>query len=328
MIPHNRWVSHSKDEEAVLRVMRSGYVGSGPEVEAFERELAERFRPGGAACCVSSGTAALRIALNLLGEINVSIPTYACTALWHAAFDGMFGPMLCDSELGTFNAPDATVVVHTYGVVSEVPGDSIEDFTHAPGGSIDGRSAGSMGAFSVISFGATKPLGIGAGGAILGDKEAILAAKDIRDYDQKPTLRERFNYQMSDIHASIGRERLRRLGADNARRQEIAQKYWTAIGETTDISKDPSHAIGRTWYRFVVHAKEPSTARGHFERMDIETIVPLRTDELIHRQLGLDPARFPVAEDIAAHTLSLPIYPSMTDEEVDRVCEAIAGLPA
>lgn len=345
MIKHNAWVNRPEYEAATLRVLRSGHVGPGPEVEAFERELAERFRPGGETCCVSSGTAALRLALRLLGEHNVSIPTYACSALWHAAYDGMFGPSLVDVDRASFNAPTATVVVHTYGVPSEVSEDGISDFTHAPGATIGGRSVGSLGAFSVVSFGATKPLGCGSGGAILGPADAIAEARAMRDYD-RPGMGERFNYSWHDLGAAIGRERLRRLDEGNRRRIDIASLYssatpWaTRIHGVTKTNKGVSIPIlgwgdsGKSWYwgnrvfyRYVVHVSDVSRARGHFAALDIETINPLRPDELLHRRLGMDPAAFPVAEDVAAHTLSLPIWPGMSESEVSRVCDALAEMP-
>ncbi len=324
LILHNRLVLTAAEKAAGNRVLDSGMVAQGEEVAAFERELAERFRPDGDCVCVSSGTAALKLAGTQLGESN-SVPTYACVALLQAMasryeWDGLLNVRLVDCEPETFNSPGAGIVVHTYGVPCAVPAGAIEDFTHAPGASLDGKPCGSLGELSVISFGATKPLGCGSGGAVLGPKEAIAEIRDVRDYDQKPTLRARFNYAWHDLGAAIGRERLRRLDEDNAWRGRAASRYRVAR------ACDQAYVEGRIFYRYVVRSFDPEADMARFAAAGIETIVPLRTDELLHRQLGLDPARFPNAEAIAASTVSLPIWPGMTDEMVSRVCDVLATL--
>ncbi len=316
MVPHNRVVLTAEDRAAVMRVLDSGQIGPGPEVEAFERELAERFRPGGAAACVSSGTAALHLAVAVYGFQFVMVPTYACSALYHAVWGTKAQPAaVCDCDLDTFGCPSAHIVVHMYGVPCHVQPGSVEDFTHAPGASLDGRPCGSLGDLSVISFGATKPLGCGSGGAVLGPPDAIEEIKDRRDYDGKRTLRERFNYAWHDMGAALGRSRLKRLDEDNYRRWEIASAYENAPASTN-----------RTWYRYVIRVRDVPTAIAHFAAAGVETINPLEPWELLHRQLGLDPAQFPNAEAIAASTVSLPIWPGMTDEDVRRVVDALGSL--
>jgi perosamine synthetase len=323
MVPHNRVILTAEDKAAVQRVLDSGQIGPGPEVEAFEHELAERFRPGGAAACVASGTAALRLALRWLGEWNISLPTYACTALYHAAFNSILDPVtLHDCEPGTFHSPKATVVVHTYGVPCAVPDDSIEDFTHAPGASFNGKPCGSMGALSVISFGATKPLGCGSGGAILGPKDAIEAIKDMRDYDGKRNLRERFNYAWHDLGAALGRSRLRLLDWDKQRRRFIAEAYTDGIAHPDRVKTWPK----LVWYRYTIAVKDWRAAQMHFARCGVQTINPLEDWELLHRKLGLNPEDFPVAERLAATTLSLPIWPGMSAQEVATVKRALETL--
>lgn len=328
MIPHNRWTNRPEYEAAALRVLRSGHVAQGREVEAFESELAQRFRPNGWACCVSSGTAALRLALGFLGHDSIWIPTYACASLWFAPLHGINGqhvkpePQLrdCDQDL---NTPKATIVVHTYGLLSHVEPNTIEDFTHAPG--IYG--AGSRGLFSVISFGATKPLGIGAGGALLGPSAPIREARALRDGDAWPGLRSgSFNYQMSDVHAAIGRERLKRIDEDNAWRWRTALRYSNAIPAGI---VGPSGGVVHSRYRFVLrlqNADHRQRAEEHFMSRGIETINPLRPDELLHRRLGFPASHFPNAEAAAQRTLSLPIWPGMTEDEVQLVEEAIGAL--
>ena len=119
LIPHNRWLNRPEYEAAVLRVLHSGHVAQGPEVEAFERELAERFRPGEACAVVSSGTAALYLAmkaLHLKSSGRISVPTYSCSALYYAVT--LVGQIvqLADCEEPTFCSPRADIFCHTYGI--------------------------------------------------------------------------------------------------------------------------------------------------------------------------------------------------------------------
>ena len=321
MIPHNRVRLRADDKAAVARVLDSGQIGQGPEVAAFEDELAERFRPGGAAACVSSGTAALYLAQQVL-QTRAWLPTYACSALYHAMDlgcdeHGISFPLF-DCEPDTLNTPQATVVVHTYGVPCPVADDAIEDFTHAPGVHLDGKPCGSMGELSVISFGATKPLGCGSGGAVLGPVDAIEEICDRRDYDGKRDLHDRFNWQWSDIGAAIGRSRLKRLDDENAWRSQVAACY--------DIARKRAHDRTRGWYRYVIQLERVAEARARFAQAGIETIVPLESWELLHRQLHLLAEDFPNAEIAARTTLSLPIWPGLSNEDVDRVADVLGNL--
>jgi dTDP-4-amino-4,6-dideoxygalactose transaminase len=327
MILHNRVALTEADKAAVRRVLDSGQIGQGPEVERFEDELAARFRPDGAAACVSSGTAAIRLAMIGLDLVDVSIPTYACSALYHAVYDGVLFPTLVDCDAETFNTPTATVAVHTYGVPCDVQDAAIEDFTHSPGASLGQRPCGSLGAASVISFGATKPLGCGAGGAVLGSPDLIEVVKDMRDYDGHSDLQARFNWMMSDVTAAIGRSRLARLDADNQWRRLTASRYSAACIErgirvhgTATPERSPS------WYRFIIRVPEVRPVLDHFARAGIQSINPLAPWELIHLQLSMDAGTFPNAEHAATTAVSLPIWPGLSESEVQTVCDAIGTL--
>lgn len=344
MIPHNRWVNRPEYEAAALRVLRSGHVAQGPEVEAFERELAARFRPGGAAAVVSSGTAALYLALATLTRDGNrthrpfpypwSLPTYACSALLNAlemvnVLDEWYkAPEPIDVDAITFNAP-ADVTVHTYGVPCRTVGAGspwIEDFTHAPGATLDGRPCGSLGDLSVISLGATKPLGVGAGGAVLGPAEAIREIRDHRDYDQSKSDRA-FNWQLGDVYAAIGRERLGRLDQENDERWRIQREYLASTRREITL-QEARAGSRRVHYRYVIRVADWRRAQAHFATHGVETINPLLPEELLHRRLGLNREQFPNAEAIAASTLSLPIWPGMTEEQVSRVADALSKLEA
>lgn len=313
MIPHNRVCLTVEDEHAVAKVAASGQIGQGPNVFFFEDELAERFRPDGAAVCVSSGTAALMLAIDALRLEEVTLPTYACIALYHAtiAAGDVRRVRFVDCAPTTLCSHKASIAVHTYGTPCAVLG-SIEDFTHAPGGEYNGDLCGSMGTLSVISFGATKPLGCGGGGAVLGSEDLIEQIRDQRDYDGKRQFGRRFNWEMSEFSAAIGRNRLKRLDAENAWRRETADRYADATPFALYGSADS------TFYRFVIKVPDTGRAKAWFAARGVETIAPLEPWELIHSQLGIAD-RFPAAEDAAAHALSLPVWPGMDAKDVDCV---------
>jgi perosamine synthetase len=322
--------------------MRSGHLAQGPEVEALEQELAERFRPGGAACVVSSGTAALYLALKVLAQRYgglVSIPTYACASLYHAVdlagYGGVVDVVDCADRWSLINH-HSTIDVHTYGVPMH-GAIVLEDFSQAPGArrDTDDRPCGSLGELSVISFGATKPLGMAGGGAVLGSEEDIYTIKGIRDYDDQEDLRliGQFNWTLSDVQAALVRSRLARLEREQSQRWFTAHYYNDALKhlDPDDVLR-PSLGVGygtRTFHRYVLIFSDEcrlTEARDAFTAAGIETINPLRPEELLHRRLGLDPKDYPNAEKIAASTLSLPIYPGMTDDEVGQVCRAMEAI--
>jgi perosamine synthetase len=345
LIPHNRPSFAEADAAALARVLESGHVAQGAEVRAFEEEITARFgRPGWDAVAVSSGTAALYLALRALGigiGHRVLMPTYVCTALVHAARLAGAEPSLADVRDSDFNLempiaspdprPKAIILPHTYGVPSDpaqlralgVP--VIEDVAQAIGGRYGGQPAGSLGDLGVFSFYATKPLTCGQGGMILGPREVCDDIRDRRDYDGKRDLRPRFNFQMSDLEGALGRSQLRRLDEFLARRRETASLYGAALPQHLR-HQEPMPGAEPNHFRFVIRLDEVETARQRFERAGVTTIVPTEPWELLHRQMGVPRELFPVAERVARTTLSLPIQPSLTDDDRRRVAAAVESL--
>ncbi len=351
-VPHNAWSWRESYEASVIQVLRSGHVAQGPRVEELEGLLAARFRPGDACAVVSSGTAALYLLLLSLGvgeEVSVSIPTYACTSLRNAVEMTRGAPRLVDVTPRSLNIDcrdyrtngDVVVYVDTYGlpsylnktigrqeVVSVVQQKFVEDFTHAPGE----PGAGSCGVASVISFGATKPLGVGAGGAVLGPPSLIEAVRDLRDYDQKRSKTGRFNWQLSDVQAALVVNRLGSLDDDRRMRAEVAERYDEALRRNDSKTRRRQMSLdgwtSRSPYRYVIMYQEndPHTAlyaQQYLAGWGIEAIVPLRRDELLHRVDGR--GEFGAAEHAAGCTVSVPIWPGMSEGQVCRVVDALGG---
>lgn len=345
MIPHNRPTLDEADVEAVAGVLRSGQIAQGAQLRAFEEEMASRYgRPGWDAVAVSSGTAALYLALKVLGVgpgDEVLVPTYVCTALVHATTLAGASARLGDVRASDFNLdgdgislsrrPKAVILPHTYGVPSDpdalhrlgVP--VIEDAAQAVGARLGGRAVGGLGALSVLSFYATKPLTCGQGGMVLGPRDACDEIRDRRDYDGKRVLHQRFNFQMTDFQAALGRSQLGRFDDFLARRREASALYAAALPPSIGRQEalpgaEPNH------FRFVIRLQEVEEARRRFEAAGIVTIVPTEPWELLHRQTGRSAEDFPAAEAVARTTLSVPIHPSLTDEERARIAAVLRTL--
>lgn len=343
MIPHSRPTVSEADAQAVARVVLSGRLAQGEEVEAFERELAAFVGQAGAVA-VSSGTAALHLALLALGVgpgAEVVIPTYVCDALHHAVAHTGATPVLADAEPTTLSLdPDdvkrrltartrAVIVPHAFGlaagadafVAMGVP--VIEDCAQAIGALDAGRPVGSRGALAVFSFYATKLLTTGEGGMVAGGDPALLArVRDLREYDERMDLSPRFNYKLTDLGAALGRSQLARLGEFIRRRREIAAAYRRRLAGAP--CRLPLDAAGgrHVYHRFVIGVEAPlDPLIRQLEQLGIQCRRPVF--RLLHRALGRE--GFPQADGLWDRSLSIPCYPSLTDADAERVADALAA---
>lgn len=345
MIPHNRPLITAEDRAAVDAVLDSGWVAQGPQVKALEEEFARQY--GGAACAVSSGTAALFLALRAL-EVGpgakVAVPSYACSALLNAIYMAGATPSVVDvlpdsfcidpaSLLRRAADADAVIAVHTYGAAADVAAlrqdgrKIVEDCCHALGGSTDFGLLGATGDAAVFSFYATKIITGGQGGLVWSAAGALIeAVRDYREFDCRDSYVPRFNLQMTDIQAALVNSQLKRLEAIRARRKEIARAYLAALPGGLAVQSGLDDAR-RMAYRFVVRTPEPEirdALHRHMEHAGVGCAVPIERYELLHRYLKLDPAEFPVAEKLADTTLSLPIHSALSNAQLAQVVDAIS----
>ncbi len=341
MIAHNRPHITKEDRAAVDQVLQSGWIAQGAEVNALEAGFAD-LHGGGDACAVSSGTAALFLALKALGARagwKVAVPTYACSALLNAVYDAGASPLLTDVMSDTFcmdpfhrslEDADIVIAVNTYGAQADLRAlrrtgqKVIEDCCHSLG-AVD-RPKNEEGDAAIFSFYATKLITGGQGGLVWARRpEVIEAVRDYRQFDCRKSYEPRFNLQMTDLQAALINSQMRRLKSIRQRRQDIAQTYLSALpdGLTTQ-----SRTVGsdRMTYRFVVCAPDRAVRdalKQHLSDAGVGSAVPIERYELLHRYLNLSPQDFPVAEWLADVTLSLPVHAGLTDEEVDHVVHTI-----
>jgi perosamine synthetase len=311
MIDHNYPTLGSDEQRAANRIIGSGWVGPGREVERFENELCSYLGlPEGHAVAVSSGTAALFLAVKHSNKSNISYPIYTCSAVRNAIIAAGSIPEAMD--IGVYT----DIVVHMFGIpkqINNVYGSMIEDAAQALGAKINNQYVGTFCDYGIFSFSATKIITTGGqGGAIVSrDKARIDEVRDYREFDMRSDLLARFNFQMSDIQAAIGRVQLSKINKFIQRREEIFNKYVLA-GFSMVKSSDKS--ITDVRYRAIMKTDRARKIIDTMYSYGIKAIVPIEEFEL----LG-DRDLYPNALEMTRTTVSLPIYPSMTDKEVDLI---------
>ena len=337
LIPHNRPTLGLEEEAAALRVIRSGWVAKGKEVESFENEFCEFMGlPKGHAAAVSSGTAALFLALVMLrgSGKNVGSPGYVCSALRNAVDMSEGKNVLIDVghnspniDLGKLSEenPQIAIVPHMFGIpinisnLKKIP--IIEDCSHALGARVNGKHVGLEGEFGIFSFYATKMITSGGFGGMLisKNKKHVDEVIDYIVYDKKNDGNRRFNFQMGDLQAAIGREQLRKLPNFLERREKIFRKYKDAGLDILDVPTEDSQVLQPARYRAVMKTKN-----------QIKTIKSLKDNgiitEILNNEwiLSQNPSKFPNSLNMVHNTISLPIYPSLSDENIEKI---IAALP-
>ena len=256
----------AREREALLAAFDSNWIAPlGPEVDAFERDLANRVGVRDAAA-LSSGTAALHLALVLLevgpgDEVWVATLTFVATA--NAIRYAGATPVFIDSERESWNMdpallrealrdasargalPKALIVVDLYGQCADyeaildacqeygIP--VIEDAAEALGATYRGKPAGSFGAIGVLSFNGNKIMTTSGGGALLSDEAALVErARHLASQARQPVPHYEheevgYNYRLSNLLAAVGRAQLSRLDGFVKRRREINRRYRTAL---------------------------------------------------------------------------------------------------
>jgi len=266
------------------------------------------------------------------------LPSYVCTAVLNAVHYVRATPVLADID-ETYNlCPDdvarrlsrktkAMIVVHLFGVPADMKRLArlqvriIEDCAHALGAELDGRPCGSFGKAGVFSLYATKMIAAGEGGMVVSNSKSVVdEVKDLRTYDEREDYRVRFNYKMTDMAAALALSQLLRLDAFVRRRREIAERYDSAL-EEAGLAPLAGARRGRpSFFRYVAElGVGASKAMRLFEREGICARRPVYKP--LHHYLRS--MSMPATDRAWRRAVSLPIYPSLTDGEVARVCRAI-----
>ncbi|MHB2016227.1 MAG: DegT/DnrJ/EryC1/StrS family aminotransferase [Candidatus Xenobia bacterium] len=329
MVPHNRLTYGRAEASAVREAVSSGQWAQGPRVARLEQVLAQTARVKHAVC-LGSGLAALRLALLASGIKSgdeVWVPAYSCVALPNAVLScgGVAVPVDVCSGTWTFNPeaaprrrPRAAIVVHTFGAISNLPAGVpvVEDCTHSFGERPVTAKVG------VLSLYATKLLAAGEGGALLtNDARIAKFARQWRDYSNQEPDGSRLNDKMSDLEAAVGLCQADRLAAGLKARRQRAGIYHRQLSRVPGRWRLPPWDPARVWYRYVLEVPSASRTQKHLHEAGVETALP------VHPWLSPDVmARYPVSRDAFKRLLSLPLYPTLTRIEQQRVIDAVCGM--
>jgi len=338
-IPHSRPTLGSEEIKAVSDVVSSGYIAEGAAVQKFEQSFADYLKIEHAVA-TNSGTSALHLTLLALGVgpgDEVIIPSFVCCALLNAVNYTGATPILADIRPDTYNldAADvkkrlsrrtrAIIVPHLFGLPADLDALSalgiplIEDCAQAVGSEYGRRPVGTFGTAAIFSFYATKVMATGEGGMVVSNSTDIAErVRELKTYDQKVDYRVRFNYKMTDIQAALGLAQLGRLATFVRRRRAIAELYERAF-KSLDLNLPPGDP-GHIFYRYVLGLNKNSLpwiqALAHKGiGCDRPVYLPL------HRQMKTKGC--PVSEKAWQSSLSIPIYPSLTDEDATHVIETV-----
>lgn len=335
MIPHNRLTLGQEEVDAAARIIKSGRLAQGVEVESFEDEICEYLGIDiGHAVAVSSGTAALYMAIRAMESryniSDVAIPAYSCSALRNAVMmdskkvvpvDTVENSPNIDIEDKHYKDADLKIFCHMYGTVSEIsePERVIEDCAQSIGGMCpEGKSmAGTQGEISVFSFYATKPISSGGEGGMVvsGNKDMIAYIRDIRDFDMKNDSKVRFNMKMTDIQAAVGRVQLKKLPGFIKKRRVLASNYKDAGIEPWSGQK---FGGGSFSYRYIIESRNQGKLISYLNSENIGAIIPIEYGELL-----CEPRLIPNALSLTQKLVSIPIYPSLSEEEQGCIIDAL-----
>ncbi len=347
--------SAAEIEAAVARVLASGWFILGPEVEAFEREIASAFDCGNAVG-VANGTDAITLALMALGvgpgdEVVTTPLTAAFTALAVSRLGAK--PVFADVEPETLtlsaesvsrritSKTRAILPVHLYGNAADIEGMRalakahglavVEDACQAHGARHDGKSLGSIGRAGTFSFYPTKNLGaLGDGGMVVTrDEELAAKLKRLRNGGQSSRYRHDeigFNSRLDEIQAAVLRVKLKSLESKNERRRELSRLYEKALEGSSVRPVAVRDGCTSARHLFVIRSSNRDALAAHLKERGIETLIhfPIPTHlQRAYESLGQGPGSCPNAEKACGEILSLPLYPTLSTANIDRVADAV-----
>ncbi|HEY4280420.1 MAG TPA: DegT/DnrJ/EryC1/StrS family aminotransferase [Conexibacter sp.] len=338
-------------DAAFARVLESGRWVLGPEVAAFERELAD-YCGTSHAIGVASGLDALQLTLRALGVgpgEEVLVPGYTAVATWMAVTLTGAEPVGVDVDPQTFTLDPAlleaartprtraVVPVHLCGHPADLDAVEawaseheilvVEDACQAHGATLEGRRVGSFGAAAAFSFYPTKNLGaIGDGGAVttnddaLADKLRLLRMYGWRERGDSEIKGD--NSRLDELQAAFLRARLPLLDSDNARRRAIAERYLDELDGLPGLVLPGAHD-GHAWHLFVVRHPQRAALRAALDDRGIGTLIHYEVPPHRTRAFAATSAALPVTERLAEEIVSLPLYPQLGDDAVAAVIGAV-----
>jgi dTDP-4-amino-4,6-dideoxygalactose transaminase len=354
--PHAQFEQYKREILAAInRVLESGQYILGSEVEAFEREFAQYLETP---YCVAtaSGTDALALSMIACGvNPGDEVITVANTAVATVSAIEQIGasPVFVDVDPMTrCMDPDkivslispktkAILPVHLFGFPAALPQIQeiakahnlmiIEDCAQAHGAAIGNSKTGNFGDAAAFSFYPTKNLGAlgDAGAAVTHNEDVYRKLLQMRQYGwdkHRISQSQGINSRMDELQAAMLRVKLAGLDCDVQRRREIANIYRASINKHSLVPPPKPNHGKEAVHLFVVETNKRRDFREYFKKAGIETAihypVPIHQQPAFRNRVrGSD--RLPQTENLNASIVSLPLYPQLTDAQIDRVREAL-----
>ena len=335
-----------KDLESVLETMLTDKFGPARyrHTREFEKELCKFFQDKIDCVVVDSGTSALHLALLAYGikpDDEIIIPSYSESAILHACSYVGAKPVIVDINHNNYGinleatqkaitqATKLIYIPHLFGVpvdISIFQNISIpilEDITQSLGAEFKEKRIGTEGLMSICSFTDEKMITTAQGGVILSkNKELISKCRKLTEYKNMETYEVRYNYRLCDLLAALGLNQIKYLPRYIEKRRLIAEEY------DNIFKKAGLNPFSLTVDRYNVFYKYILILEGklqkvinHLKKVHIESEPAIRIP--LHRLLKLDPALYPNTEKAWYTSLSLPIYPTMKKNEIERVAKEV-----
>ncbi|OWP21597.1 aminotransferase DegT [Microbacterium sp. AISO3] len=354
MIPPARPIVGDEERAAVDRVLRSGMIAQGPEVAAFEQEFAAHFVESRPVVAVNSGTSGLHLGLLAAGigpgdEVIVPSFTFAATAN-SVALTGA-SPVFADIEPDTFSLDPAAVEraitprtrgilpVHLYGhparmgeladIATRHDVALFEDAAQAHGAALGDRPVGTFGAFAMFSLYPTKNMTSGEGGMVSTVNEEFARRVRLlrnqgmeRQYENEVVG---FNARMTDIHAAIGRVQLTKVEAWTETRRANARFLDNNLRGV--VVPPVAEGARHVYHQYTIRVPEDrdgfvrALRDEHHVGSGVYYPIPNhRLPSLASFAPGLE---LPETERAAAEVISLPVHPSLSDDDLERIVSAV-----
>lgn len=356
-IPAAKPLIGDDERAAVDRVLLSGMVAQGPEVAAFEKEFSDHFVNGLPVIAVNSGTSGLHLGLLAAGVgpgDEVIVPSFTFAATANAVALTGATPVFADIEPETFTLDPAAVEaavsprtrgilpVHLYGhparmaelgAVAETHGLALyEDAAQAHGAALGGRPVGTFGEMAMFSLYPTKNMTSGEGGMVVAaSEETARRVRLLRNQGMERQYENEvigYNARMTDIHAAIGRVQLGKVDAWTETRRANAAYLDAHLSGVTipPVAEGARHVYHQ--YTIRVHDDRDGFVRALKEEYSIGSGVyyPIpnhRLPSLEHFAPGLD---LPETERAAREAVSLPVHPSLSEADLDRIVSAVNAI--
>lgn len=356
-IPPAKPLIGDEERAAVDRVLRSGMLAQGPEVKAFEEEFSTHFGLGRACVAVNSGTSGQHLGLlssGIRAGDEVIVPSFTFAATCNSVALTGATPVFADIDADDFcispQAIEARITertkgimpVHLYGhpakmaqimAIADKHGLQVyEDAAQAHGASLDGTPVGAFGTFAMFSLYPTKNMTSGEGGMVsVGDAEVERLMRLYRNQGMERQYHNEvvgFNTRMTDIHAAIGRVQLTKVGAWTKARQDNAAFLSANLeGVTTPpVAEGAVHV----YHQYTVRVPEDrdGLAAALKEQFNVGSgmFYPVPNHQLKPFAGTTDDADLPETMKAAAECLSLPVHPSLSQADLERIVEGVNTL--